>query len=133
MGDSLTGWFPIPSGVKQGNVLSPSLFSLFINNLAFEIKHLNLDEYLQTMLNVLQNWCCRWRLTINQAKTQIMHFRKKCFPRSTRVMSLGSFNVEYTSQYKYLGFTFDEFMNLEFGIKMLARVKAVGAKYKTHA
>lgn len=32
--DLRTGWFPTPSGVKQGDILSPTLFSLNVNGLA---------------------------------------------------------------------------------------------------
>lgn len=77
-------------------------------------------EDLQIMLNVLYNWCCRWRLTINESKTQILHFRKKQKPRSPKAFSCDNLNLEYTSLYKYLGFVFDEFMNYEKGIQVLA-------------
>ena len=38
---SLSSWFPCASGVKQGDNLSPTLFALFINDLAEELKTLN--------------------------------------------------------------------------------------------
>lgn len=37
-----TEWFPTPLGVKQGDSLSPTLFSIFINDLAREIKQLEI-------------------------------------------------------------------------------------------
>ncbi len=37
----MAAWFPTTSGVRQGDVLSPTLFSLFVNDLALEVKRLN--------------------------------------------------------------------------------------------
>ncbi len=37
----MTTWFPTTSGVRQGDVLSPTWFSLFVNDLALEVKLLN--------------------------------------------------------------------------------------------
>ena len=34
-----TGWFPTPFGVKQGDVLSPTLFSMYVNDLAIKIRN----------------------------------------------------------------------------------------------
>ena len=42
MNNCNTEWFAISSGVRQGDTLSPSLFSLFINELAVELKNLNI-------------------------------------------------------------------------------------------
>ena len=36
-----TEWFEISSGVRQGDTLSPSLFSLFLNELAVELENMN--------------------------------------------------------------------------------------------
>ena len=36
-----TDWFDVTSGVRQGDNLSPTLFGLFINDLANYIKQLN--------------------------------------------------------------------------------------------
>ncbi len=38
--DTLTNWFPTILGVKQGDALSPTLFALYVNDLADEIKQL---------------------------------------------------------------------------------------------
>ena len=37
----ITEWFIINNGVRQGDSLSPTLFSLYINELAKEIKNMN--------------------------------------------------------------------------------------------
>ncbi len=47
--DNVTEWFETASGVRQGDSLLPTLFSLFINDLIKEVKDLNLgvsvDDY----------------------------------------------------------------------------------------
>ena len=76
-----TDYFPITCGVKQGYNLSPTLFSMFLNDLATGIKELNLgvdvdgcnvsillyaddivlialnENNLQCMLDYVKEWC----------------------------------------------------------------------------
>lgn len=96
-----TDWFSTSAEVRQGDNLSPTLFALFINDLAKEIKELrkgitvgeiNLSillyaddiailsdskENLQKILDTVSYWCEKWRLHINMKKSGIIHFRKK--------------------------------------------------------
>ena len=50
----------------------------------------------------------------------MIHFRKKGVPRSEKILTFSDMPLEDTSVNKYLGFPFDEFMNYENGIKLLA-------------
>ena len=84
-----------------GEVISPTLFSIFINDLAKGIKNLNLgvemepdlnvsillfaddivllsptEEQLQLLLNFLSDWCRINKMEVNINKTKIIHFRK---------------------------------------------------------
>ena len=83
--DLFTPWFPVSTGLKQGCKISPTLFSVYINDLAQKINSLGcgvqLDdamistllyaddivlispsaENLQTMLNALDIWCKKWK------------------------------------------------------------------------
>ena len=139
-----TNWFDSVVGVRQGDPLSPSLFSLYINDLAVELNELNLgvqvgDEIvnvllyaddlvilaeseagLQQMLNKCSDWCHQWRLNINSDKSKVVHFRNQSSPRTEFCFSCSGKNIEVISQYKYLGIIFQEFMNYDIGAKVLA-------------
>ena len=143
--DYATGWFPQNDGVKQGDVLSPTLFAIYINDLALEIKASGVgvkvgdetvcillyaddivllaqsEEDLQIMLNIVSDWCCKWKLEVNEEKTQIVHFRKKSIERSNAIFCLGSIELTYTAQYKYLGLMLDEHGLFDGAVKLLAQ------------
>lgn len=78
------------------------------------------ESDLQNMLNLVSSWCHKWRLVINQSKTQIMHFRNKGMERSKQKFYFDSVLLEYVSSYKYLGFFLGEFMTFETGSGCLA-------------
>ena len=156
----LTDWFCTSSGVKQGDNLSPTLFNIFLNDLSQEInslnKGINLDGYflsillyaddialiagsevdLQCMLDKLYDFCQRWRLKINTAKTNIVHFRKVRKARTTFNFTLGDNPLCIVSKYKYLGLYLDEFLKFDDGIGLLcdSAGRALGSvisKFKT--
>ena len=112
----LTEWFLVNCGVRQGDNLSPTLFSLFINDLANAIKSLNVgikvgnklvnillyaddmvlvasrEADLQKMLSKMAEWCNKWRLVVNRSKSQVMHFRKS---RQNRTNYRFMYNLEH--------------------------------------
>ncbi|VDI60354.1 Hypothetical predicted protein [Mytilus galloprovincialis] len=114
----LTSWFCCKTGVKQGDNLSPTLFSIFINDLVQEINDLNLGvdlletklslllyaddialvaksaEDLQCMLNTLHQWCKRWRVLINTDKSKCIHFRKPRTKETNFEFTIGKNKLE---------------------------------------
>ena len=119
LNDCETDYFNCPIGLKQGDSISATLFSIFINDLAEEIKSsgigLNLNEHLndrtfmssneyfflnillyaddlilmasnendlQFLLNIVENWCTKWRLEVNLTETNVMHVRNARSPQS---------------------------------------------------
>ena len=97
LGGHLTDWFPITSGVRQGDSLSPILFAIYINDLAEEIRNAEAGVYIggkqlpmlmyaddivmispsptgaQNHLDILSEWCAKWMMKINAKKSEIVH------------------------------------------------------------
>ncbi|KAK3102881.1 hypothetical protein FSP39_014619 [Pinctada imbricata] len=145
LGNRLTDWFSCRSGVKQGDNLSPTIFSLFINDLAIQIKALNKgvpvgdlnisillyaddialitqnEKDMQDLLNTVESWCKQWRLKINTDKTKVVHFRKRQRNRSQLTLKLNGRDLSYESSYKYLGVIFDEFASFKDNAENLAK------------
>jgi hypothetical protein len=98
---ALTDWFNVNSGVKQGFILSPTLFAMFVDDLVQKINPKQLGgncqtcslstllyaddivliapsaENLQQLSNVGVEWCSTWGVNLNLKKTNIVHFRNK--------------------------------------------------------
>ena len=122
--------FETKIGVKQRCILSPTLFSLYLNDLndCFDISCdpvvidttkissllyaddivllSNTAEGLQNALNKLGNFCETWNLKINISKTKVIVFNK-----SGKLLKGFSFTymqmaIEIVQEYKYLGIIF---------------------------
>ena len=141
----LTGNFSTELGVRQGDALSPTLFGLYINDLAKALndsgKGIKLsedltialllyaddlaviaesEEDLQEMLNILENWCKKWRMRVNVRKTKIVHFKTLRQQRTEFEFIFNNEIVECVDKYKYLGIVFDEHLDLNTTASVLA-------------
>ena len=156
---TLTKEFPVHIGVKQGCKLSPTLFNIYINDLAIQIKNLNkgvkvgndqvsillyADDLvllsdsarnLQSQLDCLNNWCQTWRMDINVEKTKVVHFRNKSVRATRYPFKCDEKCIGMTSKYKYLGLWFNEHLDMSDSAKEIAKsaTRALGviiAKFK---
>ena len=118
-------------GVRQGECLSPFLFSMYLNDIEDEF-YLNgvegidigsiklflllyaddmtifseTEEGLQKGLDILESYCIRWKLTVNIEKTKIMVFRKGgILPRDLRFF-YNNQEIEIVRSFSYLGIVF---------------------------
>jgi hypothetical protein len=130
-----SGTDPVNSttGVMQGCILSPSLFSIFINDVVDYLANDPLDHHapalrgipiecllyaddlvlisqtplgLQRQLNRLERYCEKWGLEVNKTKTEVMVFRRGGKLSSHEQWYYAGEKLKVSSEFKYLGIVF---------------------------
>ena len=150
-GVNLTEYIICTRGVKQGDVCSPVLFSLFINELALEIinngRHganlsndfielfilLFADDIallsetiigLQTQLNSLYRAATQLQLKVNMSKSNIVVFRKGGYLAAREVWFYGNSEMTVVNSYKYLGIYFSTRLSFRYACEdLVSRAK----------
>ena len=121
-------FFNCNSGLFQGEVLSPILFSMYVNDCemqflndnckSVEIQAINLflimyaddmvllsetPDDLQNMLDSLANYTKKWDLTVNTSKTKVMIFRNGGRVRENETWVYNGEVLETVNEFNYLG------------------------------
>lgn len=150
-GNQLSDQFSIQRGVKQGDILSPLLFNIFMNDIVHLFDHddtplllkskvsclMYADDLvifstskngLQNCLNRLNDYCNKWKLAINHSKSKIM-----CFSRlgkvSKEIFKLNGDALDEVQTYPYLGIEISNTGNFNSAQKSLKN-KAQRALFK---
>ena len=127
-GDITTDFFDVDDGVKQGCVLSPILFCVYINELARLIKEesigvstcnvqtgclfwaddvvllANSEKELQRMLDIASDFSRSWKLDFNSDKSKVLVVGKRI--DKDKLWKLGNRYISECDNYKYLGVYF---------------------------
>lgn len=123
-GSTFSDYFSVESGVKQGCILSPVLFSLYINDLpdilpgGLNVANVNVKVLLyaddivilsdspgglQEMIDALHKYCLMWSLKVNLSKAKIVVFRNSPRISADLRWHYGNDNIEIVNSYTYLG------------------------------
>ena len=68
---------------------------------------------LQSLINIVNLWCVKFRIEANLTKTEIMHVRKPAVPQSKFKFKLGAKDINCCKTYKYLGLHIDQHLDFE--------------------
>ena len=141
-GDCESDWFDQEFGLKQGCVLSPTLFSILMADLANMLEYSNIGanissklincllfaddvvliaespEELQELLNISNTW----NLKFNPKKSKILITGNKINKEGT--WKLGNEPIEETGEYKYLGYFINRSLKSNFHVNSFLKEKA---------
>ena len=141
-------------------MLSPLLFNLFTNDLVVFLKSLDLglkiadenvclmlyaddlvqqaesEDDLSLLLTALNDWCGRNDMTVNMAKSNVVHFRPTSVSKTDAVFSRGDGMISVADRHTYLGVVLSEHLDTNIMVKHVAQsaIRALGsliAKCKT--
>jgi len=120
VGDHLSAAEPLRAGVPQGAILSPLLFSVFINDIVectnaevnlfaddtsvyiMEKSGIVLQNKLQEAVNMLASWFKTWAITVNHVKSAAMVISKKRNPIKVDIHIDGT-PIPQKNSHKHLG------------------------------
>ena len=118
--------FKVPTGVKQGGILSPHLFIIYVDDLLKRLRKrgvgchmLNIfvgailfaDDLcliaptrsaMQIMLNICQEFCEEFGLQFNSKKSKLLVLGG-CHDKQTHSVSLNNEPIQMVSEWRYLG------------------------------
>ena len=126
-GNEVSEKFSTHSGVKQGCILSPLLFTLYLNDLheyldgGLTVGGMNIRlllyaddivlvadniNIMQKMINNLENYCTQWNMEVNLAKSEMLVFRRGGRLARQENWKYKGQQVRIVNEYCYLGVIF---------------------------
>ena len=127
VGNALSSFCEVVSGVPQGGVLSGLMFALYINDLPAHIENASISLYaddakiysaiesetsvenIQKDLNRMIAWCSEWKLALNPEKCNLVQYNPRSVQRQfDPTYKIGNVAIEKKAQVKDLGIIVSE-------------------------
>ena len=145
-GDFSTEWFGQENGLKQGCVLSPTLFSVLMNDLVNMLDGVGIgidvgkqlincllfaddialiaetEEELKRLLDVASAFVIKWNLSFNFNKSKVLVVGKRV--NRSKQWKLGSDLIEEVNEYKYVGVYFSRSLKFNYHINSYVKENA---------
>jgi len=157
LGSKRTKTFNYSRGVRQGCILSPMLFNLYLNELPLQLEQtLRSDpiilpnnnrlssllyaddlvllskskEGLQNSINTVSKFCDNWKMDVNEKKSKVMIFSKKaCKKNNQPIFTINKKAIEIVNEFTYLGIKLSSTGNFNAHLNQ-SKEKALHAFYK---
>ena len=153
-GDATSEWFQTVAGVRQGGVLSPDFYNIYVEDLLAKLKSLGIGCYvlnqfaaalfyaddmallsptlrgLQRLLDCCSEYCRKWDIGLNPKKTKNMYFGRRV--KDLHCTSLDGKDIEWVDKWTYLGVSLKSAKNFNCSIseKILKFYKCANAIFR---
>lgn len=132
-------WVSVTSGVPQGSIIGPKLFLMYVNDLAEDCKNskklMFADDskffraiksivdcvLLQNDLNVIFNWCCTWKISLNVDKCFVISFSNKRIHKVSFPYYFGTSLIQTVTDIKDLGVYFSSNLSFEYHVNCIVK------------
>jgi len=144
VGDYITKLNDITCGVPQGACLSPTYFSVYINDapsrnstientlifaddlcyiLAFKKRNVATENKIKHFLSELETWCKKWRLALAAQKCNYMIYsrKNKIDDEIDFNLKIDGHNIEEVEETKFLGLRLDPRMNFNIQVEYIRK------------
>ena len=142
-GDTISDWFDVKAGVRQGGILSPDFYCVYVDDLVEILSAIGIGCYLknvflslllyaddmallapslkglQTLLTATESYCKQWDILLNAKKTKNMSFGKMY---NLPQLVLDDKPIEWDHSWTYLGITLES--HKEFNCNIDRKVKS---------
>ena len=138
-GDYYSEWFCITAGVRQGGILSPDFYSIYVDGLLSELKRSGkgcyFDSYfaaalfyaddmailapsirgLGCLLDICGQYCLEWDICLNGKKSKNLYFGKRLSIEHN--LFLNGCPIEWVDEWSYLGVTLRSAKSFDCSVK----------------